>query len=207
MIKLLLLGGAFCITLGECVQAQNTALSFNGTADYIEVANASQLNFSNELTTEAWVQLDKIHGQNIIFSKSWCGSSQFAYTLSIVDGKLRWVWNNNGNCNYSSYVESNDVVFYGGECHHIAVVHSSTGVLLYIDGIVVPHTLIQGSYSNIMASNEPLRMGIYRGLSGDFMCFMDGQLDELKFWDVQRTSAQINYSMHNALVGNEPNQT
>jgi hypothetical protein len=184
---------------------QNDALSFNGTADYVQVINANSLNIVNNLTAEAWVQLDKVSGVNIVFSKSWCGNSQSGYTLSIADGKLRWTWNADGNCNFSSYIESNNIVFEGGECHHLAVVHTSTNVLLYVDGVSVPYTIMQGDYSNIMQSSEPLRIGIYRGLSGNFMFYMDGKIDELKFWDAARTPQQISYSMNNALVGNESN--
>ncbi len=184
---------------------QNDALSFNGTADYVQVMNADQLNIINNLTAEAWVQLDKVNGVNIVFSKAWCGISQAAYTMSIADGKLRWSWNANGNCNFSSYIETNNIVFQVGECHHLAVVHTNTNVLLYVDGVSVPYTIMQGSYSNIMQSTEPLRIGIYRGLSGSFMYYMDGKIDELKFWDAVRTPQQISYSMNNALAGNESN--
>ena len=184
---------------------QNDALSFNGTADYVQVINANSLNIVNNLTAEAWVQLDKVSGVNIVFSKAWCGNSQSGYTFSIADGKLRWSWNADGNCNYSSYIETNNIVFSGGECHHLAVVHISTNVLLYVDGISVPYTIMQGGYSNIMQSTEPLRIGIYRGLSGNFMFYMNGKIDELKFWDVARTPQQISYSMSNTLIGNESN--
>lgn len=205
MIKKLILGSLLITSMNLSVLAQNSALSFNGTADYVQVVNANQLNFSSELTAEAWVQLDKTSGQNIIFSKAWCGISQFAYNLSILDGKLRWAWNIDGNCNFTALEESDNIVFQNGDCHHIAVVHSSSNVLLYVDGQVVPSTLVQGSYSGIMSSSEPLRMGIYRGLSGSFMYYMDGQLDELKFWSVTRSSQEINYSMQNVLQGNESN--
>ena len=205
MIKQILISSLFCLGFIAFAQAQNNALSFNGTADYVQVPNSNQLNFPTNLTAEAWVQLDKTNGQNIIFSKAWCGISQFAYNLSILDGKLRWAWNDDGNCNFTSLVESNNIVFQNGECHHIAVVHSISSVLLYIDGQVVPSTLVQGNYSGIMSSSEPLRMGIYRGLSGNFLYFMDGQLDELKFWSATRSAQEINYSMHNVLQGNEPN--
>jgi hypothetical protein len=205
MLQKLLFIAAFYLMFGFKSQAQNSSLSFNGTADYVQVPNSNQLNFSTNFTAEAWVQLDKTNGQNIIFSKAWCGISQFAYNLSILDGKLRWAWNIDGNCNFTSLEESNNVVFQNGECHHIAVVHSSSNVLLYVDGQIVPSSLVQGNYSGIMSSSEPLRMGIYRGLSGSFMYFMDGQLDELKFWSVTRSTQEINYSMLNVLSGNEAN--
>lgn len=206
MKKLNYLATVMLLSFGIQTNAQqNDALSFNGTADYVQVLNANQLNIINNLTAEAWVQLDKVNGVNIVFSKAWCGISQSAYTMSIADGKLRWSWNADGNCNLSSYIETNNIVFQVGECHHLAVVHTNTNVLLYVDGVSVPYTIMQGGYSNIMQSTEPLRIGIYRGLSGSFMYYMDGKIDELKFWDAVRTPQQISYSMNNALVGNEAN--
>ena len=175
---------AILLSFGKQLNAQqNHALSFNGTADYIQVINANSLNIINNLTAEAWVQLYKVSGLNIVFSKAWCGNSQSGYTLSIADGKLRWSWNADGNCNVSSYLETDNIVFQAGECHHLAIVHTNTNVLVYVDGVSVPYTLIQGGYSNIMQSAEPLRIGIYRGLSGSFMYYMYGQIDELKFWN------------------------
>ena len=84
--------------------AQTNAIAFNGTTEYAQIVNAELLNISNELTVEAWVQMNKVDGNNFIVGKQWCGNSQFAYTFSIVDGKVRRVWNSDGNCNNSSYV-------------------------------------------------------------------------------------------------------
>ena len=65
MIKQILLCGLFYMGTFAFAQAQNDALSFNGTADYVQVPNSNQLNFPTNLTAEAWVQLDKTNGQNI----------------------------------------------------------------------------------------------------------------------------------------------
>ncbi len=205
MIKSFTLSSIVFCSIFQNAFSQNDALSFNGSADYVEVVNADQLNIINNISAEAWVQLDKINGNNFILSKAFCGISEYAYTFYIADGKLRWGWNNDGNCNYTSYVESNNVVFNVGECHHLAVTHTNSAVKLYVDGIDIPFTLVQGSYSNIAPSTEPFRVGIYKGLSGSFMYFMDGKIDEVKIWDAVRTQQQINYSMNNALAGNENN--
>lgn len=205
MIKSFTLSSILFCSIFQNAFSQSDALSFNGSADYVEIVNSDQLNIINNITAEAWVQLDKINGNNFILSKAFCGISEYAYTFYIADGKLRWGWNNDGNCNYTSYVESINVVFNAGECHHLAVTHTNTAVKLYVDGIEIPFTLVQGSYSNIAPSTEPFRVGIYKGLSGSFMYFMDGKIDEVKIWDAVRTQQQINYSMNNALVGNENN--
>jgi hypothetical protein len=205
MIKPFLLSAIFLCVFCTKTFSQSDALSFNGTADYVEVVNADQLNIINNLTIEAWVQLDKIDGFNFILSKGYCGISEFGYAFSVADGKVRWAWNPDGNCNYTAMVESSNVVFNVGECHHLAVVHTNTYVKMYVDGIEVPSSLQQGSYSNINQSTEPFRVGIYRGLSGNFMYFMDGKIDEVKVWDAVKTAQQINYSLNNALAGNENN--
>ncbi len=205
MIKSFTLFSLLFCSIFQSAFSQSDAFSFNGSADYVEVVNADQLNIINNLTAEAWVQLNKINGYYIILSKAFCGISEYAYTFYIADGKLRWVWNNDGNCNYSSYVESTNVIFNAGECHHLAVTHTNTTVKLYVDGVEIPFTLVQGSYSNIAPSTEPFRVGVYKGLSGSFTYFMDGKIDEVKIWDTVRTQQQISYSMNNVLVGNENN--
>lgn len=185
--------------------AQTNAIAFNGTTEYAQIVNAELLNISNELTVEAWVQLNKVDGNNFIVGKQWCGNSQFAYTFSIVDGKVRWVWNSDGNCNNSSYVETANIVFNASECHHLAVTHTNTSVKIYVDGIEASSVLIQGNYSYIASSTEPFRIGIYKGLSGSFAYFMNGKIDELKVWNTVRTQQQINSYKNLVLNGNEPN--
>jgi hypothetical protein len=205
MIKSFTLSSILFCSIFQNAFSQSDALSFNGSADYVEVVNADQLNIINNLTVEAWVQLDKIDGFNFILSKGFCGISEFGYAFSVADGKIRWAWNPDGNCNYTALVESANVVFNAGECHHLAVTHTNSYVKMYLDGIEIPAILMQGGYSNIHQSTEPFRVGIYRGLSGSFMYFMDGKIDEVKIWDAVRTQQQIDYSMNNALAGNENN--
>jgi hypothetical protein len=205
MTKTILLFSIFFIGFHHFVTAQNAALSFNGTADYVEITNSDQLNFATNFTVEAWVQLDKTSGTNFILSKSWCGNSEYAYTFNVVDGKVRWGWNNNGNCNYASMVETANIIYNPGDCHHLTVTHSSSMVKIYVDGIEVPTVLMAGNYSDIAPSTEPFRIGIYKGLSGNFLYFMDGKIDELKFWNTIRTPQQIAFSMNNAMLGNESN--
>lgn len=185
--------------------SQDTAVVFNGNDDYIEIPNSGALNIQTNLTAEAWVQLDKITGLNIIFSKLWCAGSDFGYYLAIIDGKIRWSWNAIGNCNSGSYLETNDVLFDSGGCHHIAVVHKLSGIEIYFDGVLKPYTIISGSVSLIHQSSEPFRVGIYKALSGQFAFFMQGKIDEIKIWNSVRSSAEINYSMNTALTGNEAN--
>jgi hypothetical protein len=205
MIKTVLLSTIFLLGFHFVVNAQNAALSFNGSADYIEITNPDQLNFATNFTIEAWVQLDKTNGTNFILSKSWCGISEYAYTFNVVDGKVRWGWNNNGNCNFTSMVETTNVIYNPGDCHHLAVTHSSSMVKIYVDGVEVPTALMLGNYSDIAPSTEPFRLGIYKGLNGNFLYFMDGKIDELKIWNTIRTPQQVSFSMNHALLGNESN--
>jgi hypothetical protein len=205
MIKTILLSAIFLLGFRSLVNAQNDALSFNGSADYVEITNSDQLNFTTNFTIEAWVQLDKTSGTNFILSKSWCGNSEYAYTFNVVDGKVRWGWNNNGNCNFASMVETTNIIFNPGDCHHLAVTHSSSMVKIYVDGVEVPTALMLGNYSDIAPSTEPFRLGIYKGLNGNFLYFMDGKIDELKIWNNIRTPQQVSFSMNSALIGNEAN--
>lgn len=193
----------FVFSFSLKAKSQSNAISFNGTSEYAQIINADPLNLSNDFTIEAWVQLNKTDGNNFIISKEWCGNSQFAYALSIVDGKIRWAWNADGNCNYTSYVETSNVVFNASECHHLAVTHNHSNVKIYVDGIQVASNLIQGSYSYVAASSEPFRIGIYKGLSGTFAYFMNGKIDELRVWNSLRSQTQINQNKNNVLNGNE----
>ena len=182
--------------------SQNNSAHFNGTTGNISVPSNSSLDLSTNFTIEAWVKLESNIGTYAIINKAWCGISEFGYSLAIESGKVAWKWNpasSGGSCTYTNAVSSNNVIFTGGDCHHIAVVHAPSYIQIYVDGILVPSTIVTGSYSAVNVSSEPLLIGAYKAIAGNLIFSVVGEIDEVRIWDSPRSSLNINTYYNQAL--------
>ena len=205
MKNLFLIIFVFFSSFSLVAQPFGTAIVLNGSSNFVSIPNATTFNITNNLTLEAWLKPCDLTGHNMIFSKQWCSGSQFSYYFTIQNGKLKWAWSP-GSCNSTTNVyESTNVVVQANTWQHVAIVHTSTGVTFYLNGVVVPGILNAGAYSVLSNSTEPLRIGTYRGLSGVYGLFFGGFIDEARVWNTNLSSASI-LSRYNApLIGNEAN--
>lgn len=177
----------------------------NGSTDYVSIPSDLSNIISTNTTIEAWVNPCAVNGHRIIASKWWCNSNNNAYYFTIVDGKLRWVWDNDGCNNNSNFYESDNIIIQANIWQHVAVVHTSTGIDLYYNGVLVPGTLIGGAYGNMLNSNEPVRLGVYKTFSGSLFGLYQGYMDEARIWDYAASPADILLRYNGALTGTEPN--
>ena len=46
--------------------AQNNALDFDGSNDYVSISSSSSLQISNNITLEEWIKLDNTSGSKIV---------------------------------------------------------------------------------------------------------------------------------------------
>lgn len=93
---------------------------------------------------------------------------------------------------------------HNGDCVHITVVHSSSEIKIYINGALVPGTLINGNYSPVHNSTNGLSIGAYRFLAGNYGVFYWGTVDELRFWNYKLSAQEIINYANAPLNGNEP---
>ncbi|NNM16670.1 MAG: T9SS type B sorting domain-containing protein, partial [Bacteroidia bacterium] len=161
------------------------------------------LNQATTISAEAWINPCKVNGDNMILTKWWCGGVQNAYYFNVKDGKLRWSWDIDGCGNGSAIYESNQAIIQTNIWQHVAVVHTTIGVTLYYDGSPVGATLINGNYGVIQSSSEPLRIGVYKALNSTFFGHFNGQMDEVRIWDYNVSSADILARYNVPLAGNE----
>ncbi|MEP5612860.1 MAG: LamG-like jellyroll fold domain-containing protein [Cyclobacteriaceae bacterium] len=85
-----------------------------------------------------------------------------------------------------------------GRWYHVAMVRGSADLKLYIDGIHVNtefNPVVLGDVSNA----ENLVIGDSWGIE------YEGMLDEIRLWNVERTEAEIQSTILQTLVGDEPN--
>ncbi|MFK8039570.1 MAG: LamG-like jellyroll fold domain-containing protein [Crocinitomicaceae bacterium] len=183
-------------------QPFNNVMLLNGQDDYIEIQSNFSTSFSNEITIEAWIKPCAINGHRIILSKWHCVGNNNQFYFTILDGKLRWAWDNTSCNDGANFYETSPVV-QANIWQHIAVRHTTTGVTLFLNGNPVPGSLIQGSYSNMSSVSEPLRIGIYKTLTGSWFGSYSGLMDELRVWDYALSNADILNRYDVPLAGSE----
>jgi hypothetical protein len=168
------------------------ALEFDGSDDYVELANESAFDFTNTFTVETWIKVNRFDlSYQAIIAKgddSWRLSRNFNYnTIHFAANK-----SSGGYISINGTTDVND-----GKWHHIAAVADGTNMYLYIDGllegqIAMTDTVPDSSYPVYIGENSENR-GRY----------FDGQIDEVRIWNTSRTQTEIQENMGNTLSGNE----
>jgi gliding motility-associated-like protein len=184
-------------------QPFGNSIFLDGVSNFVEVPNHSSINSQNALTLEAWIKPCKVNGNNVIMSKLWCSGGENSYYFTIKDGKLRWVWFQSACGTPGSVFESNLPVIQTNIWQHVAVVHTSTSVQFYLNGTLLASTLIQGGYTALRASNQPIRIGAYKVLNGTIQLLFTGQIDEARIWTTAQSAANIQSRYNGTLTGNE----
>jgi hypothetical protein len=177
--------------------AQNNALDFDGTDDYVSVpANASLNMGGSSFTIETWVKSSSTHTSEKVLIEygTWQTGN---YQLTSVNHNRIKV-----NFYGRSSAEGAEAFFdwTDGQWHHIAGVfdNSANRLRLFIDGKLVEYVTENNSPGNV---NRPLFIGSRGGTQG----FSEILMDEIRIWNTARTGAEIRQNMYKELVGNEAN--
>ncbi|SLM27878.1 exported hypothetical protein [Desulfamplus magnetovallimortis] len=195
MIKQILIIAIALLTLASVAHATNYALNFDGTDDYVD---CSSINLSGStLTLECWINPDDFDTPvegciNLIGTES-SGNSAF---LRLGDGganmqKVQFVLEISGQKKLWSSTDLSE-----GTWYHIAGVYdSSTGMKIYINGVLDTNNTQTGDFD----SNSTFLIGNATNLNRGY----DGQMDEVRVWNIARTEAEIKANMHKELTGSE----
>jgi hypothetical protein len=157
------------------------AIEFNGTDGRVHVAASVSLDFITAGTIELWVRLDDVsqgfvgstvsrgtgNNDNNVLMNSSCGNMQTIYSTM------------GGTTNVTS--DCNTIA--GSTWTHIAVVNNGTTVTLYLNGVFEKSA--PGGYLG------PIANGLYIGRREQGIFSMDGAIDEVKWWTVARSQAEI----------------
>lgn len=174
--------------------AQNNALQFDGSNDYV---NAAFLPRPANYTIEAWVQVNNL-GPRAIVSWSANAAPQFS-ALAVDGGYLRYYQYNNG------YQIASFVPFYllDNEWHHIACTFSSSPgfhfISFYVDG-----SMIATDYgvNPAVPDLNSTRVGSLHWFGSQLWPYSGG-LDEVRVWNTLRTAEEISANKDIPLCGNE----
>lgn len=177
------------------VEAGN-ALQFNGIDGYVQTPINS---LSGDFTLEVWVKPNTPTDYRPIISKNTSNGSGNEYA------EFNLQVQNNGNLNFfmsngSTYaLDLNGGILIPGQWYHVAVTVSGLTGKMYLNGEETSNNSFSGSR---IYNNLPVEIGKYNNGS---IQFFDGELDEVRIWNVARTEAQIKNSMVKNLRGDTPN--
>ena len=177
-------------------------LILDGWTNFIEVSDHDSLDYNGTLSIEAWINPNCMDNA-IIVSKQWC-TGEYAYYLSVRNGRLIWSFSNTGLCIEPNWIQSVDALIPKYEFTHVAVMHTPTDIKMFINGNEVSTVLGDGKFVPIRNSSEPFRIGAYKGITGLYGNFFSGAIDEVRVWNIPLSETKIKASINTSLNGNEP---
>ncbi|MGO4709355.1 LamG-like jellyroll fold domain-containing protein [Chryseobacterium sp. 2TAF14] len=179
----------FTVLLGSVsgLNAQQNALNFDGTNDYIQT-NFPGILGNTARTVEAWIKLPATtSGENLVttWGSDNVNGGRFTVRINNVSGsyKLR-IENKGGGLN-------GNITLNDDNWHHIAVTYDNAILgnryKLYVDG----NLDVQGDISTLTNTVALTNMIIGRRINSSFGGFFNGSIDEVRVWDKALTQAEI----------------
>ena len=180
--------------------AQNTALDFDGSNDYIQITDDNSLDISSSITISAWIYPTNIANKDGILAKRTSTENSGDWALRFTSAaKLKLlIWDgnaSNGSTSSNSSISLNTWT-------HISVTHdnSTNTTKFYINGLL---DATSTSLSKNLAGNNSNAYIGWDAQQGDK--FYTGKIDEIRIWDDIRTQTEIKANMHTELSGSEAN--
>ena len=190
---------------GASAQSQvipGSCLRFNGTNGYASIPHDAALN-ALPLTVTAWIRTSRTATLYDGIVNKYFPASANGYSLHVYNGRLRaWYFRNGSN-----YVYPGDPGFDGGfvadgQWHHVALVVTSSGGTIYIDGSSRGTPQGWTGTAGPMTTNTPITLGRY-GVSAFATNTFSGDMDEVGVWNRALSLNELNYLKHRRLNGNE----
>jgi hypothetical protein len=178
--------------------SQNNCLDFDGTDDYVDCGDNVALQVAQG-TIEGWFKTNST-------------SVQFVAGIPYDDGSI-WdppfvglhIGTSNNTCRFWLNVNGINREFSGGtvnlnQWYHIALTYDGNNALGYLNGTIVANNLNQ--FGNILYSGSPSFQIGNRSLQAQGE-FFDGEIDDIRIWNVARTQTEIQNNMNTELAGTE----
>ncbi len=164
----------------------NNAFNFDGINDKVIVADDNALDVTSNYTIEAWIKPTALTSNAGIITK---GSNGFNLQLTSTGDY--------SGISFDGKSTSNGILTLN-KWYHIAAVNNNGTRKIYINGI---DQTLSGTASSTLVNSDPLTIG------QDFSTtrYFSGNIDEVRIWNIARTSTEINNNLNVALTGNETN--
>jgi len=183
-------------------QFAGNSLEFDGIDDYIDCGNDTQFDItSTNIAIEAWIyptDFKTNFWKNTILGKDyWMGVSEAGYVFRFggVNGTLSFVF---GSIVGWQEINAPDILTLNA-WQHVAVVYDGSNFSLYLNG----ESVVTQSQSNSITSS-PVNLCIGQSPGDPLNRNMAGKMDEIRLWNIPRSTQQIRENMYLSLIGTEP---
>ena len=182
------LNGATWVTAGRF----GKALSFNGTSNWVTVADAAPLHLSTGMTLEAWVYPTAASTDWSMAVLKERGTTGLAYGMYAADGAAKppagYV-----NIGGTDRAAAGNSALPLNTWTHLAVTYDRSAIRLYVNGVQAGSRAQTGS---INSSTAPLRIG-GNAVWGEYF---KGLIDEVRVYNSALTAAQVQTDMNTPLA-------
>lgn len=182
---------------GSWLIAQNHALDFDGAEDKVGVLDSPELNPTDEMTLEAWINAEEWQSSiwaGVIISKQGTSPDK-GYCLSAGE---------NGRLEFTVSVDeawksvATPQLLGTNAWYHVAGVYTGTQVKVYINGVLIGTEDAVGSLTP--GDGVVVNIGDNPTWTGRFF---NGKIDEVRVWSIARTQTEIQDHMSIELNGDE----
>ena len=169
------------------------ALEFNGSADFVGVADDAVFHIEDEITQAAWVKLNRLPGAHVVIFGTRAGGGArhigFGYGMNPSNGIKVWT---NGADGVFKDINDNATKLDIDKWYYLSYTHTSDNngkVKIYVDGKV---TSEQDSNNPVAQAGVTSQIQIGTWSSEAF----PGHVDEVRLWNRAISDAEMEQSMN-----------
>ena len=164
---------------------EGSALEFNGSSDYVNVPNASNLNPSQEITMMAWAKTFENKTAKIAQKGDWDGHGIYQ------DNWNGWKCGIRMETNTSHSIYWGDGVPMFDEWYLVTMTYDGSAMKLYVNGQLKNQKAISG---NLKINSRDFSIGSDNGAQK----FFNGSIDDVRLYGKALSQAEIQFIFNNA---------
>jgi len=175
------------------ILATGNAMTWHNDVGTFSAPDSPTLRLYNSFTLEAWIKLLPTGSNQAIITKR-NGTANQDYVLGAT-GTQGQLYLSSTGASFATYYGSRSVV--DSSWHHVAASFDGSTLIFWVDGVQDTSMPASGSLRQSIGS---LCVGSYNNFSGNGA---NGNIDEVRIWNIARNATQIRENFHRHLQGNE----
>jgi hypothetical protein len=176
---------------------QNKALSFNGTNQYVSIADNSALDITPNITLSAWVYPTNLTGYRTILSKRDISGTEGNYSIRTSGDELEFYY---ASGSWQVYATSSANLAIN-RWYYVAATYDGSTIKIYLNGKLLNGSCIAGTCNVSLPSNDNNNLAI--GRAGDNPTeYFQGTIDEIRIYDqaLSATEIKVDYNQGNSVI-------
>ena len=173
----------------------NATLDFDGSDDYVEINDLAP-NLTSDFTVEMWVNFDSLDGNIYPFSIHRANKQNKFLFGFYSNNNLSFLTYGDSSSDYIKYEVDSNFQIQTNNWYHLSITRSANNFKLYINGVKA----LDLNRSISIESNSYVSLG-QEWDGGSTSDFMNGQLEEVRFWNTARSQSEIQENMYESLSG------